>query len=271
MARSVLPGEICSSLSEAEMRAIRGNEISMIFQEPMTSLNPVLTVGSQIAETLILHQGLSRSAAREQGGRDAAARAHSRGRAPRRRISAFQLSGGMRQRVDDRDGAVCNPKAAASPTSRRRRSTSPSRPRSCTSCSTCRSELGTAIVLITHDLGVIAETAQRVVVMYAGRKVEEAPVEALFERPRHPYTLGLMKSVPRIDKAAFDRRSAPALPRSPAWCRLLRTMPAGCIFAPRCAFAVARCHASIRRSRNTPRDIGQRAGNMRGSRVVGGA
>jgi peptide/nickel transport system ATP-binding protein len=228
-------------VSEAEMRAIRGNEISMIFQEPMTSLNPVLTIGRQIAETLILHQGLSRSAAHEK-----AVEMLRLVRIPEaeRRVNEypFQLSGGMCQRAMIAMALSCSPKVllADEPTTALDVTI---QAQILHLMLDLKERLGTAIVLITHDLGVIAETAQRVVVMYAGRKVEEALVEALFERPRHPYTLGLMKSVPRIDRAAFDLGRRRRLPEIPGMMPALKNMPAGCTFAPRCAFAVARCHA----------------------------
>jgi oligopeptide/dipeptide ABC transporter ATP-binding protein len=233
-----LAGRNLLALPEAAMRAIRGNEISMIFQEPMTSLNPVLTIGRQIAETLILHQDLSRSAARDKAVemlrlvRIAEAE---------RRVDEypFQLSGGMRQRVMIAMALACNPKVlvADEPTTALDVTIQAQILRLMLDL---KERLGTAIILITHDLGVIAETAQRVVVMYAGRKVEEAAVEALFEQPRHPYTLGLMRSVPRLDKAALDLERR-RLAEIPGMVPALKRIPAGCIFAPRCAFAVARC------------------------------
>jgi oligopeptide/dipeptide ABC transporter ATP-binding protein len=234
-----LAGRNLLALSEAEMRAIRGNEISMIFQEPMTSLNPVLTIGRQIAETLILHQDLSRSAAHEK-----AVEMLRLVRIPEaeRRVDEypFQLSGGMRQRVMIAMALSCNPKVllADEPTTALDVTI---QAQILQLMLDLKERLGTAVILITHDLGVIAETAQRVVVMYAGRKVEEASVEALFERPRHPYTLGLMKSVPRLDKAAFDVERRKRLMEIPGMVPALKNIPAGCIFAPRCAFAVTRC------------------------------
>jgi oligopeptide/dipeptide ABC transporter ATP-binding protein len=236
-----LGGRNLLAVSEREMRAIRGNEISMIFQEPMTSLNPVLTIGRQIAETLILHQGLSRSAAHEK-----AVEMLRLVRIPEaeRRVDEypFQLSGGMRQRAMIAMALSCNPKVllADEPTTALDVTI---QAQILHLMLDLKERLGTAIVLITHDLGVIAETAQRVVVMYAGRKVEEARVDALFERPRHPYTLGLMKSVPRIDRAALDLDRRRRLTEIPGMVPALKNMPAGCTFAPRCAFAVARCRA----------------------------
>jgi peptide/nickel transport system ATP-binding protein len=234
-----LAGRNLLALSEAEMRTIRGNEISMIFQEPMTSLNPVLTVGRQIAETLILHQDLSRSAAH-----DKAVEMLRLVRIPEaeRRVHEypFQLSGGMRQRVMIAMALSCNPKVllADEPTTALDVTI---QAQILHLMLDLKERLGTAIILITHDLGVIAETAQRAVVMYAGRKVEEASVEALFEQPRHPYTLGLMKSVPRLDKAALDITGHRRLAEIPGMVPALKNIPDGCIFAPRCAFAVKRC------------------------------
>jgi oligopeptide/dipeptide ABC transporter ATP-binding protein len=233
-----LAGRNLLTLSEAEMRSIRGNEISMIFQEPMTSLNPVLTVGHQIAETLILHQDLSRSAAR-----DKAVEMLRLVRIPEaeRRVDEypFQLSGGMRQRVMIAMALSCNPKVllADEPTTALDVTI---QAQILHLMLDLKDRLGTAIILITHDLGVIAETAQRAIVMYAGHKVEEASVDALFERPRHPYTLGLLKSVPRLDKAAteVERRR---LAEIPGMVPALKKIPAGCIFAPRCAYAIERC------------------------------
>jgi peptide/nickel transport system ATP-binding protein len=236
--RLTFDGRDLRVLSEAEMRRIRGNEISMIFQEPMSSLNPVLSAGHQIAEALVVHQGLSRGEAQR---RSVELLQLVRIPEPEHRVKQYphQLSGGMRQRVMIGMALACNPRLliADEPTTAldvtiQAQILDLMRELKAKTCA--------AIILITHDLGVIAETAQRAVVMYAGRKVEEASVEALFEQPRHPYTLGLMKSVPRLDKAAFDveRRR---LAEIPGMVPALRKIPAGCIFAPRCAFAVERC------------------------------
>jgi len=224
-------------LDEAGMRAIRGNEIAMIFQEPMTSLNPVLTVGRQIGEALTLHRGLARKAARERVIELLGQVGISE---PERRLGQYphHLSGGMRQRVMIAMALACGPRLliADEPTTAldvtiqaqildlMRR---------------LKEESGAAILLITHDLGVVAEMAQRVVVMYAGRKVEEAPVEGLFERPLHPYTQGLMKSIPRLDGqlAGSERRLA----EIPGMVPSLREPLEGCYFAARCAHATDRC------------------------------
>src|SRR5271156_1848314 len=201
------------SLGEAEMRDVRGNEISMIFQEPMTSLNPVLTIGHQIAETLTLHQGLSRRAAL-----DRAIEMLTLVRIPEaeRRIRQYphQLSGGMRQRVMIAMALSCNPKVliADEPTTALDVTI---QAQILNLMHELKQKLGTAVILITHDLGVVAETAQRVVVMYAGRKVEEAPVEVLFEEPLHPYTRGLMRAIPRLDVEADAAGTRPRLQEIP--------------------------------------------------------
>ncbi len=202
--------------SEAEMRSIRGNEIAMIFQEPMTSLNPVLRISRQIGETLMLHQGLDRAAA--------AARTVEMLRLvnisePERRARQYphELSGGMRQRVMIAMALACNPKLliADEPTTALDVTI---QAQILDLMRAMKARSGAAIILITHDLGVVAEMASRVVVMYAGRKVEEAQVLDLFLKPRHPYTLGLLASVPRLG-ATIGRRTCRALQRFPAWCR----------------------------------------------------
>jgi peptide/nickel transport system ATP-binding protein len=224
--------------SEAEMRAIRGNEISMIFQEPMTSLNPVLTISRQIGETLMLHQGLdARAAARRAVEMLRLVRIPE----PERRAGQYphELSGGMRQRVMIAIALACNPKLliADEPTTALDVTI---QAQILDLMRELQAKIGAAIILITHDLGVVAEMAQRVVVMYAGRKVEEAPVRALFRRPRHPYTLGLLASVPRLG-ATLGIPDPPRLAEIPGTVPSLREPIAGCAFAPRCAFATERC------------------------------
>ncbi|MBX6369975.1 MAG: ABC transporter ATP-binding protein [Rhodospirillales bacterium] len=225
------------ALSEAEMRKIRGNEISMIFQEPMTSLNPVLTIGRQIGETLRLHQGLDRKAA--------LARAVEMLRLvhipePERRITQYphELSGGMRQRVMIAMALACNPKLliADEPTTALDVTI---QAQILDLMRELKARIGAAIVLITHDLGVVAEMAARVVVMYAGRKVEEAPVEALFRSPRHPYTAGLLASVPKLGSSLSGE--AHRLADIPGTVPSLREEIVGCAFAPRCAWATELC------------------------------
>jgi peptide/nickel transport system ATP-binding protein len=193
------------SLPPRSMRAIRGNRISMIFQEPMSSLNPVMTVGRQIAETVAMHQGLSRRAALD---RAVEMLALVRIPEPRRRAGEFphQLSGGMRQRVMIAIAMACTPTIliADEPTTALDVTI---QAQILDLMLEMKERTGAAVMLITHDLGVIAETAQRVIVMYAGRKVEEAPVDALFAHPRHPYTRGLMTSIPRLNRAAAESTS----------------------------------------------------------------
>jgi peptide/nickel transport system ATP-binding protein len=225
------------ALPEEEMRKVRGNEISMIFQEPMTSLNPVLTIGRQIAETLTVHRGLSRPAA--------LAHAVEMLRLvgipePARRATQYphQLSGGMRQRVMIAMALACNPRLliADEPTTALDVTI---QAQILDLMRNLKAQTGAAIVLITHDLGVVAEMAQRVVVMYAGRKVEEAGAAQLFTRPRHPYTRGLLASIPRLGEAEAAGRAR--LAEIPGVVPSLKEEIAGCIFAPRCPHAAARC------------------------------
>jgi peptide/nickel transport system ATP-binding protein len=223
------------------MRRIRGNRIAMVFQEPMTSLNPVHTVGDQIAEAVRIHQGLSRSAAAE---RAVQMLRQVRIPDPERRMGSYphEFSGGMRQRVMIAMALSCEPRLliADEPTTALDVTIQAQILRLMLEL---QSRSGAAVLLITHDLGVIAETAQRVVVMYAGRKVEEAAVEPLFDRPLHPYTRGLMASIPRGRQGARQKRLAeipgivPSLREpSPGVSAL-----SGCAFADRCGFAVERC------------------------------
>jgi peptide/nickel transport system ATP-binding protein len=223
-------------LDEAAMRDIRGNEIAMVFQEPMTSLNPVLTVGRQIAEALVLHRGLAYAAALAR----AVEMLHLVNiPEPARRAAEYphQLSGGMRQRVMIAMALACDPKLliADEPTTALDVTI---QAQILDLMRALKEKTGAAILLITHDLGVVAEMAQRVVVMYAGRKVEEARVGDLFARPRHPYTRGLMNSIPRLGAAQAERKR---LAEIPGMVPSLREPIAGCAFASRCAHAVARC------------------------------
>ncbi|HZX81970.1 MAG TPA: ABC transporter ATP-binding protein, partial [Reyranella sp.] len=206
-------GKELTALSEQEMKSLRGHRISMIFQEPMTSLNPVLTVGTQIAENVVRHMGVSWSAARERAREmlDLVRIAD-----PRRRLDEYphQLSGGMRQRVMIAMALSCDPQVliADEPTTALDVTI---QAQILDLMLELKEKTGTAIVLITHDLGVVAETTERVVVMYAGRKVEEAPVEALFENPLHPYTRGLMRAIPRLDVEADAAGTRPRLQEIP--------------------------------------------------------
>jgi peptide/nickel transport system ATP-binding protein len=229
-------------LSEAEMRRIRGNEISMIFQEPMTSLNPVLTIGRQIAETLVLHQGLSRRPALTKAV-DMLRLVHIP--EAERRVGEYphQLSGGMRQRVMIAMALACNPKLliADEPTTALDVTI---QAQILDLMRELKQKIDAAIVLITHDLGVVAEMAQRVVVMYAGRKAEETTVEALFRRPLHPYTKGLLNSMPRLG-ASLAAGHAPRLAEIPGTVPSLKEATAGCPFAARCDFASDVCHRAM--------------------------
>src|SRR5689334_20049127 len=229
-------------LSEAAMRQVRGNEISMIFQEPMTSLNPVLTIGRQIAETLTLHQGLDHKAALDRAV-DMLRLVHIP--EARRRIGEYphQLSGGMRQRVMIAMALACNPKLliADEPTTALDVTI---QAQILDLMRELKQQIDAAIVLITHDLGVVAEMAQRVVVMYAGRKAEEAPVSRLFRRPLHPYTKGLLASVPRLG-ASLDHERAPRLAEIAGTVPSLREPIPGCPFASRCAFATEICRREM--------------------------
>jgi peptide/nickel transport system ATP-binding protein len=216
--------------TDAEMRAIRGNSISMIFQEPMTSLNPVLTVGRQIGETLRLHQGLS-----AQQAEDKAVEMLDLVGIPeaRRRVREYphQLSGGMRQRVMIAIALACNPQLliADEPTTALDVTI---QAQILDLMRDLKSRVGAAIVLITHDLGVVAEVAERVVVMYAGRKVEEGTVRQIFAAPRHPYTQGLLGSVPKLGSSLDG--SAERLAEIPGMVPSLKAKIPGCVFATRC-------------------------------------
>ena len=227
--------------TEAEMQDIRGNEISMIFQEPMTSLNPVLTVGHQISEAITLHQGLGKKEALDKAVEMLRLvhipEAH-------RRVHEYphQLSGGMRQRVMIAMALSCNPKVliADEPTTALDVTI---QAQILDLMLELQEKLGTAIIMITHDLGVIAEVAKRVVVMYAGKKVEEAKVEELFESPMHPYTKGLLGSIPRLDavvkQAPVEQRQR--LQEIKGMVPSLHNLPKGCLFEPRCPYASDQC------------------------------
>jgi len=226
-------------MSPTQMRAIRAKEIGFIFQEPMTSLNPVYTVGDQIAESVRTHEGLSRKAAMD--------RAAEMLRLvnipnPKRRIDDYphQFSGGMRQRVMIAMALACNPKLiiADEPTTALDVTI---QAQILDLMEEMKQRLGMAVLLITHAMGVVAEVAQRVVVMYAGKVAEEAPVEELFANPRHPYTQGLIRSIPRLDLAATEHRRLEAIPGTvPS----LLHPPLGCRFAARCRFVTDACRAA---------------------------
>ncbi len=229
-------------LSEAEMRRVRGNEISMIFQEPMTSLNPVLTIGRQIAETLILHQRLDHRAALAKAV-DMLRLVHIP--EAERRVGEYphQLSGGMRQRVMIAMALACNPKLliADEPTTALDVTI---QAQILDLMRELKQKIDAAIVLITHDLGVVAEMAQRVVVLYAGRKAEEAPVGALFRRPLHPYTRGLLNSMPRLG-TSLDTVHPPRLAEIPGTVPSLKETIPGCPFVARCSAATDICQREM--------------------------
>ena len=234
-----LEGTDLLALDEAEMRAVRGNRISMIFQEPMTSLNPVMRIGDQIVEAVRLHRNLS---AREAGEIAVEMLRLVRIPEPARRAREYphQLSGGMRQRAMIAMALACRPALliADEPTTALDVTI---QAQILALILDLQKELGTGLVLITHDLGVVAQTAQRVIVMYAGRKVEEASVEALFAAPKHPYTRGLMASIPAVPAPGI---AAPArLNEIPGTVPSLVRLPKGCAFAPRCKLAIKRCEA----------------------------
>lgn len=227
-------GKDLLKLSDEEMRDIRGDKISMIFQEPMTSLNPVLTIGRQISEVLELHRHCTKEEART---RILELLKLVNISEPERRIDEYphQLSGGMRQRIMIAMALACDPEIliADEPTTALDVTI---QAQILNLMRELRDRTRAAIILITHDLGVVAEMAQRVVVMYAGRKVEEASVFDLFAKPMHPYTLGLLNSMPRLDDASTKR-----LVEIPGMVPSMKSEIIGCAFAPRCSVASERC------------------------------
>lgn len=236
----IVDGSICYkgknllTFSEGEMRAIRGNEIAMIFQEPMTSLNPVYKIGEQIGEAVKLHLKLDKKQTREH-----VIHMLKLVGIPRADeiIDEFphQLSGGMRQRVMIAMAMSCNPTLliADEPTTALDVTI---QAQILELMKKLKKEKGTAIMLITHDLGVVAEMCDRVVVMYAGKVVEEADVLDIFENPKHPYTKGLLNSIPKLGQKTSRLDSIPGHVPTPA------NMPKGCKFAPRCSQVMDRCH-----------------------------
>ena len=242
----ILQGEDLIQATDARLRAIRGNEISMVFQEPMTSLNPVYTVGEQIAETLRRHQGLTRNQAKDQAIQMINAVQIP---LPDRRVNDYphQLSGGMRQRIMIAMALACQPKIliADEPTTALDVTV---QAQIFDLMQNLQRETGTAIILITHDMGSVAEMAERVVVMYAGRKIEDGQVQDILLQPRHPYTRGLIACVPHLlDKVTTDR---PFLQEVPGTVPPLSDFGFdGCMFAPRCDLVRDECWEE------KPRDI----------------
>lgn len=230
-------GKDLVKLSEDEMCKIRGNDISMIFQEPMTSLNPVLTVGEQIAEVLTYHQNLSKLAAKKKAIEMLELVGFSRAKEI---VNDYphRLSGGMRQRVMIAMAMSCNPKLliADEPTTALDVTI---QAQILDLMKELSNKFDTSILIITHDLGVVSEVADRVIVMYAGQVVEEAIVEDLFDEPLHPYTSGLMGSIPSIDEDHNRLVSIEGNVPSP------ENLPQGCRFAPRCLHAFDRCHTEL--------------------------
>ncbi|WP_425032737.1 ABC transporter ATP-binding protein [Pelagibius sp.] len=233
-------GEDLLARSEAQMREIRGNNIAMIFQEPMTSLNPVFTIGDQIAESTMLHKGLSRRAAMASAKEmlDLVGIPE-----PGLRLKCYphEFSGGMRQRVMIAIALSCGPKLliADEPTTALDVTIEA---QTLDLMRKLQREIGMGILFITHDLGVVAEVADRVVVMYAGRAVEHGLVGDIFRRPRMPYTSGLLDSIPRVDPKAAERAQLTGIPGNVP---NPDALPSGCAFHPRCAFAEARCTEAV--------------------------
>jgi oligopeptide/dipeptide ABC transporter ATP-binding protein len=235
----MLEGTDLLGLDDTSMREIRGNRISMIFQEPMTSLNPVMRIGDQIAEAVRLHRNMT--------GKEARQRAVEMLRLvripePARRALEYphQLSGGMRQRAMIAMALACRPALliADEPTTALDVTI---QAQILALVLELQNELGMGLILITHDLGVVAQTAQRVIVMYASRKVEEASVDSLFANPRHPYTSGLMASIPAVPSSEESKDAR--LAEIPGTVPSLSRLPPGCAFAPRCSMAIDRCRA----------------------------
>ena len=233
--RIVFEGRDLRTATEEQLCALRGNRMAMIFQEPMTSLNPVLTIGRQVAEALVLHRGLDRRAAQREA-IGALERVRIPDAARRAQMYPHQLSGGMRQRVMIAMALACRPRLliADEPTTALDVTI---QAQILALLAELQREQGTAIVLITHDLGVVCETADRVLVLYGGRRAEEATVKQLFDAPTHPYTQGLMGSMPRhaLRTGVQRLQEIPGTVPSPA------ALPAGCAFATRCPRALGVC------------------------------
>ncbi len=231
------------TLGEEEMRQIRGNDIGMVFQEPMTSLNPVYTVGDQISESLRVHRRVGR-----REGVEAAVGLLDKVGIPdaRRRVGQYphELSGGMRQRATIAMALACDPTLliADEPTTALDVTI---QAQILDLMQALQRERGMGMLFVTHNLGVVAQIAHRVAVMYAGRIVETGPVAEVFKTPRHPYTMGLLKSMPRLGTASEMKRTGAKLPAIPGTVPSLADLPVGCAFAPRCAFARDACRQAM--------------------------
>jgi len=231
-------GKDLLSLSDSAMRAVRGNDMAMIFQEPMTSLNPVLTIGKQLTEALQLHLEMDRKAANDRAGELLEMVGIPEGR---NRLTDYphQFSGGMRQRVMIAMALSCNPKMliADEPTTALDVTI---QAQILELVKRLGQELGTAVLIITHNLGVVARYADRVNVMYAGKIIERGSAEEIYHNPRHPYTIGLLNSVPRLDEAIKAQlEPIEGLPPD------LIGLPPGCSFRPRCKFSIDRCATEV--------------------------
>jgi peptide/nickel transport system ATP-binding protein len=248
-------------LPAEDMNRIRGKEIAIIFQEPMTSLNPVYTVGEQIAEAVRLHEQIGRRAAMART-IEMLRLVHIPNAERRVHDYPHQFSGGMRQRVMIAMALSCNPKLliADEPTTALDVTI---QAQILELLQEMKSRFGMAIMLITHAMGVVAETAQRVVVMYAGKVIEEAPVDKLFGRPSHPYTKGLIRSIPRVDKAATHKTRLEAIA---GVVPSLLDPPPGCRFAPRCPYAIPLCREGVPALREI--EAGHRVACVRAEEVI---
>ncbi|MBA9033809.1 ABC transporter ATP-binding protein [Rhizobium leguminosarum] len=231
------------SLDEESMRRIRGDDIGMIFQEPMSSLNPVFTIGDQIGEPIRIHRGADRKAAMDA----AVALLESVGIPDARRRAGqypHELSGGMRQRATIAMALACDPALliADEPTTALDVTI---QAQILDLLLKLQRERGMAMLFVTHNLGVVAEIAHRVAVMYAGRIVEEGPVGEVFRNPKHPYTMGLLASMPRLGDAARMKQAGEKLAAIPGMVPSLMNMPSGCAFSPRCKFAIDACRVAV--------------------------
>lgn len=229
----LLDNEPLQKLSDEQMRKLRGNKISMIFQEPMTALNPVLTIGYQLREPLLLHHKISKAEASKQGIELLRQVGIPN---PEKRLNQYphELSGGMRQRVMIAMALACHPSLliADEPTTALDVTI---QAQILDLINDLKEKLNMGVLMITHDMGVVAEVANRVMVMYAGKKIEEGPVEEIFNNPQHPYTVGLLNSVPNVDDPDFELEPIPG--NMPG----LNEQISGCRFHPRCKFAMDKC------------------------------